>query len=273
VFGLRLGRRHETEQGAVAWDSWGSGAPLVLVHGTPWSSLTWRHVAPALSADWTVYAYDLPGYGTSEQRDGQDVSLAAQGRVLCELLDAWGLADPVVVAHDIGGGIALRAALLHERAFAALALLDPVALAPWGSPFYRLVSEHADVFTVLPPHIHAAVADAYIRSALAFPVAHDVLDALIEPWRTPSGQAALYRQIAQGDERDTDEFRAGLATLEAPVLILWGEADPWIPVERGRELAALIPGAELHTIPEAGHLVQEDAPGAVLQHLLRFLGR
>jgi pimeloyl-ACP methyl ester carboxylesterase len=271
VFALPLERRHESEQGTVAWDVWGAGPALVLVHGTPWSTLTWRHVAPVLAASWTVYAYDLPGYGASEQRDGQDVSLAAQGRVLCELLDAWGLDEPAIVGHDIGGGIVLRAALLHERSFAAVALLDPVALAPWGSPFYRLVREHAAVFTALPSPIHAGLADAYIRSALAFPVAPDVLDALIDPWRSPAGQAALYRQIAHGDERDTEEFRDRLGTLEPPALLLWGEADPWIPVERGRELAGLIPGAELHTIAGAGHLVQEDAPGAVLGHLLPFL--
>jgi pimeloyl-ACP methyl ester carboxylesterase len=271
VYALPLGRRHETEQGTVAWDVWGEGPPLVLVHGTPWSTLTWRHVAPVLAASWTVYAYDLPGYGASEQRDEQDVSLAAQGRVLCELLDAWSLVEPAIVGHDIGGGIVLRAALIHERAFAAIALLDPVALAPWGSPFYRLVREHPDVFTALPPQIHAGLADAYVRSALAFPVAPDVLDALIEPWRSPDGQAALYRQIAHGDERDTEAFRGRLGTLDPPPLLIWGEADPWIPVERGRELASLIPGARLHTIAGAGHLVQEDAPGAVLEHLLPFL--
>jgi pimeloyl-ACP methyl ester carboxylesterase len=219
-----------------------------------------------------VYAYDLPGFGASDQRDGQDVSLAGQGRVLCELLDAWGLEEPAIVGHDIGGGIVLRAALVHERRFAAIGLLDPVALAPWGSPFYRLVREHANVFEALPAPIHAGLVDAYVRTALTVPLAPDLLDALIEPWRSHSGQPALYRQIAQGDERDTEEFRGRLGSLDRPALIVWGEADPWIPVERGRELAALIPGAELHTIAGAGHLVQEDAPGAVLGHLLPFLG-
>jgi pimeloyl-ACP methyl ester carboxylesterase len=273
VLALPLGRRHATGQGLVAWDRWGDGPPVVLVHGTPWSSLTWRHVAPALATSRTVYAFDLPGFGASEQRDGQDVSLAGQSRVLCELLDAWELDEPAIVGHDIGGGIVLRTALVHERPFAAIALLNPVALAPWGSPFYRLVGEHTAVFEALPPPIHAGVVDAYIRTALTYPVAPDVLDALIAPWLSPAGQAALYRQIARGDERDTEEFRDRLGSLDRPVTLVWGEDDPWIPVERGRELAALIPGAELHTIAGAGHLVQEEAPGAVLERLLPTVAR
>jgi len=267
----QLRREERTEQGVVAWDRLGAGPPVVLIHGTPWSSFVWRQIAAALSATHTVYVFDLPGFGMSEKRVGQDVSIAAQGRVLIELMNLWELDRPTVIAHDIGGAIALRATLLHRRPFAALALLDPVALSPWGSPFYRLVRDHADVFEALPAHIHAAVVDAYIRSALAMPVAADVLDALVSPWLDAAGSGALYRQIAQGDELHTDEFRPRLAELECPTLIVWGERDPWIPPERGRELARLIPGAELHTIRNAGHLVQEDAPGEVLGHIVAFL--
>jgi pimeloyl-ACP methyl ester carboxylesterase len=268
-----LGRTFESDSGIVRWEALGGpdDVPLVLLHGTPFSSYVWRAIAAAIAPRHRVYVWDMPGYGASEMRDGQDVSLAAQGRVLCELLDAWGLEEPAIVGHDIGGGIVLRAALVHERRFAAIALLDPVALAPWGSPFYRLVREHTGVFGALPGPIHAGLVDAYVRTALTELPAPGVLDALAEPWRSPVGQAALYRQMAQGDERDTEEFRDRLGSLDRPVLIVWGEADPWIPVERGRELAALIPGAELHTIAGAGHLVQEDAPGAVLERLFVFL--
>ena len=245
----------------------------MLVHGTPWSSFVWRQIAAALRVTHTVYVFDLPGFGASEKRGGQDVSLDAQGRVFAELLDRWGLARPFVVAHDIGGAIALRATLLHRREFAGLALLDPVALSPWGSPFYRLVRAHPDVFEALPAPIHAAVVEAYIRSALPMPIAANVLDALVSPWLVGEGKAALYRQIAQGDERHTDEFRPRLGELGCPTLIVWGECDPWIPLERGHELARLIPQAQLRTIPNAGHLIQEDAPGEVLEHLLAFINR
>jgi pimeloyl-ACP methyl ester carboxylesterase len=110
----------------------GDGAPVVMVHGTPWSSYVWRHVAPALSETHTVYVYDLPGYGQSEQFEGQDVSLGIQNDVLAELIEYWALDTPAVVGHDFGGATVLRAHLLNGVPFARIALLDAVSLRPWG---------------------------------------------------------------------------------------------------------------------------------------------
>jgi pimeloyl-ACP methyl ester carboxylesterase len=56
-------------------------------------------------------------------------------------------------------------------------------------------------------------------------------------------------------------------------MILWGEEDTWIPVERGRELASRIPGATLRCVQGAGHLVQEDAPDAIVAALLGLLAQ
>jgi pimeloyl-ACP methyl ester carboxylesterase len=93
----------------------------------------------------------------------------------------------------------------------------------------------------------------------------------VDPWLGEPGQAAFYRQIAQMDRRFTDEIESRYGELRCPVMILWGEQDRWIPVERGRELAARIQTATLRCVPDAGHLVQEDAPEAVVAALLGFL--
>jgi pimeloyl-ACP methyl ester carboxylesterase len=93
----------------------------------------------------------------------------------------------------------------------------------------------------------------------------------VEPWLGETGQAAFYRQIAQMDRRYTDEIEPRLGELRCPVMILWGEEDRWIPLERGRELASRIPGATLHVVPNAGHHVQEDAPEAIVAALLGLL--
>ncbi|MFE6476312.1 alpha/beta fold hydrolase [Streptomyces rochei] len=261
--------------GSVRWNRLGESGrpPLVLLHGTPFSSYVWRAVARSLARDHQVFVWDMPGYGMSQMSAGQDVSLAAQGRVFTELLAHWGLTEPVVVAHDFGGAVALRAHLLHGAAYRALALVDPVALAPWGSPFFRLVREHAEVFERLPPALHGALVREYVGSASSPGLHPTVLERLVRPWLGERGQAAFYRQIAQADQRHTDEIQDRYPAIGVPALVCWGEDDAWIPVTKGRELAAAVPGARWEPVPGAGHLVQEDAPAELTAALLAFLRR
>ncbi|NLU74940.1 alpha/beta hydrolase [Streptomyces sp. HNM0575] len=273
-----LDQTYESSSGTVRWGRLGpdDGPPLVLLHGTPWSSYTWREIARALAQRFRVHVWDMPGYGTSAMSDGQDVSLAAQGRIFAELLGHWGLGadaahQPAVVAHDFGGCVALRAHLLHGARYARLALVDVVALAPWGSPAYRLLGQQAEVFRQLPPALHEALVREYVASASARGLDPRVLDALAEPWLGEAGQGAFYRQIQQNDQRFTDEIEGRYGEVEAPVLVCWGTADTWIPVDRAHRLAGLIPGARLELIEGAGHLVQEDAPAQLAAVLLEFL--
>jgi pimeloyl-ACP methyl ester carboxylesterase len=271
VVGWALLQRFATGAGEIAWDRLGQGPPIVLVHGTPWSSWTWRRVARRLAERFTVYVFDLLGFGASDRGAGQDVSLAAHGRRLAELLDFWHLERPAVVAHDIGGAVSLRAHLLHRRPMAALALVDVVALGPWGSPFFRLVRAHDEVFQQLPAPIHEGVVRAYVGTAQTRPLDRDVEDALVSPWLGPVGQSAFYRQIAQADERHTEEIEPLYGRIAVPTLVVWGEHDPWIPAECGRELARRIPGARLEVLPAAGHLVQEDEPEELARLLATHL--
>src|SRR5918998_1884178 len=270
--GWGLGMEYVSTHGRVRWDVFGAGPPLVLVHGTPFSSYVWRKVVPALAETNTVYAFDLPGYGSSEKREGQDVSLAAQGRVLSELIDHWGLDKPAVVGHDFGGAITLRAHLLEGQDFRAIALIDAVALSPWGSPFYRLVQDHVGVFRQMPAHMHEAMVAAYVRDATYVPMDDGTLRPYIEPWLGPEGQQAFYRQIYQNDPRYTDEVQPLYGRVERPVMIVWGEEDRWIPPEKGQQLHEAIPDSQLRTIPRCAHLAQEDAPDTVAELLTSFFG-
>jgi pimeloyl-ACP methyl ester carboxylesterase len=260
-----------SEQGLVRWGRLGTGPPVVLVHGTPFSSWVWRDVAVALAEERTVLVYDLVGFGGSEQGDDQDVSLAAQGRVLAALLAHWGLDRPAVVAHDIGGATALRAHLLHGAAYERLALVDVVAQAPWGSDFYRLVRDNPEVFAQLPGALHEGLLGPYVSSASHRGLSPDTVAAYAAPWLGEAGQAAFYRQIAQGDVRHTDEVEPRYGDLALPVLVCWGDEDTWLPPEKGVSLASTIPGARLQPIRGSGHLVQEDAPAQLTAALTRFL--
>ena len=271
---VALDRTTRTSSGVVRWARLGvADAPVVVLnHGTPFSSRVWHPIARRLAERWQVIVWDMPGFGVSAMAEGQDVSLAAQGRVFAELLAAWDLDAPMVVAHDIGGAVALRAHLLHGARFERLALVDVVALAPWGSPFFRLVRDHADVFTRLPPNLHAALVREYIAGASHRGLPPETLERLVEPWLGADGQPAFYRQIAQATQRDTDEIEPRYASIDLPVLVAWGVEDTWILVERGRTLAAAIPWARFVPIDGAGHLVQVDAPEALAEALVDFLG-
>jgi pimeloyl-ACP methyl ester carboxylesterase len=265
-----LPERWESPDGTIRYAVFGEGPALVLVHGTPSSSYVWRQVGSELAKRWTVYVYDLLGYGASEKRNGQDVSLGAQTRLLAQLLDHWGLERPAIVGHDFGGAITLRTHLLERRPFRAIALLDPVALGPWGSPFFRLVRDNVGVFQQMPAAIHQAIVAAYLRGAFHRQMSDEALAPHVEPWLGLEGQDAFYRQIAQADQRFTDEVEPLYEEIAVPVLILWGEEDEWIPPETGRRLQSRIPHAQLQLIPGAGHFLQEDAPDAVASRLARF---
>jgi len=149
--------------------------------------------------------------------------------------------------------------------------VDVVALRPWGSAFFTLVKENADVFMRLPAAVHQGALQAYIAGASHRGLRPGAAEMLAAPWADDKGRAAFYRQIAQADERYTHELEPHLASISAPTHIIWGEDDTWIPADRARRLQESIPGSTLTVIPEAGHLIQLDAPVALMADLQRWL--
>jgi len=266
----RLGKTYESSGGTVAYEMLGDGPPVVLVHGTPSWSYLWRNVADVLAGRFTVYLFDLLGYGTSEQRDGQDVSIGAQTRMLAELLDTWQLQEPCIAGHDFGAAITLRLMLLQGRHFRRVALCDAVAIAPWITPFSRHVQRHLQAFQTVPEHIHRQMIATHLRTAIARDMTDADLEPYLRPWLGPSGQAAYYRQVAQFDERYTREAEARYGEISTPTLVLWGEQDGWLDPAFGQQLAGTIPGARLALIPGAGHFLPEDQPRRVAEALASF---
>ena len=265
-----LGGRVRTGGGEVAFGVFGEGPPVVLVHGTPSSSYLWRRVVEVLAGRYAVYVYDLLGFGASERHEGQDVSIAAQGRALAELVEAWGLEGPAVAGHDIGGGIALRAHLVEGVGFRGISLLDAVVLTPWGTPALGHVKEHLGAYRTMPPGVFEAYVAARLRETTSRPMDGGAFEAYLSQWRGPEGRAAYLRKDEALLERDTAEVETLLGSLRVPVRVVWGGEDAWLDPSQAETLAGGIPGAEVRLVPGAGHFVTEDAPEEVAEILAEF---
>lgn len=268
---LDLPNTTRIEGNAVRWGRIGDGPPLVALHGTPFSAQVWRRIVPQVADRRTVYYFDMVGYGQSEMRAGQDVSLAVQNRVLAALFGEWRLDRPDVLAHDFGGATALRGYYLNGLRYASLTIFDAVALAPWGSPFVRHVRAHEAAFAGMPDYMHRALLRAYLQTAACHPLSQEALAIYSAPWLGPVGQAAFYRQISQMDQRFTDEVEGRYGRMDCPVTVLWGRDDAWIPHAKGAALAARISDRPLISVPEAGHLMQEDRPEVLVAAILKTL--
>jgi pimeloyl-ACP methyl ester carboxylesterase len=265
-----LRRRLALPAGEIAYDVFGYGPPLILVHGTPSRSYIWRDVAMRLADRFTVYVYDLLGFGQSERKEGLDVSISGQSRLLAELVEAWELEAPSVAGHDIGGAIALRTHLLEGVPFGCIALIDSVVLRPWITPTTRHVKAHLDVYATMPVEIFEALIASHLRTATHGPLDEGAFATYLEGWRGELGRKLYLQKDAQLDEDDTTQFEPLLPSLGVPVRIIWGEQDAWLDPSLAARLHETIPGSDLILLHETGHFAMEDSPKEVAEALFEF---
>ncbi len=265
-----LRKRVTLSGGEIAYDVLGFGPTLILVHGTPTYSYIWRDVALRLADRFSVYVFDLLGFGQSERREGINVSIPAQARLLAELVDALGLDAPSVAGHDIGGAIALRAHLLEGVPFGSIALVDSVALRPWISPTTRHVKAHLDVYETMPTDVFEAIVASYLRTAAYRSLGDDAFAAYMDQWKGELGQRLYLQKDAKLDEDDTADFESLLPSIAVPVRIVWGEQDAWLAPTIAQRLHETIPASDLVLLPETGHFAMEDSPQEVAATLFDF---
>ncbi|MCA1699943.1 MAG: alpha/beta hydrolase [Actinobacteria bacterium] len=240
------------------------------MHGTPSRAAVWRRVVPALAVSRRVFVFDLLGFGDSERRVDQHVSVAVHGQVLRQLVERWQLDRPAVVGHDIGGATVLRAHLVEGVPVSKIALIDAVVLSPWITPRTRQMQREVDHYDSLPdPGLGASIRE-HLSSATSRPLEAETFEHLFAQWEGAEGQALYLRNLACFDEGDTEDFEPLLPSISVPVLILWGEEDAWLPVATSERVAALIPNARRVLVPNAGHFSMEDEPETIARELVGF---
>jgi haloacetate dehalogenase len=257
----------------------GSGPPLLLLHGAPFSHISWRLVAPELAKQYTLVAPDLRGYGdSSKPPDGENhanYSKRAMALDGIEVMKHFGFDRFPVVGHDRGGRVAHRMALDHPEKVMKVAVLDIV-------PTYYLythvtigfVQSYFHWFNYLRP---APAPENELKTANDAAAARATSDVQKEYSRVQRDMANIHgmcEDYRAGASIDLEHDKADLDKknkIKAPLLTLWAEkgamARLYDVLAIWKEFAATVSGKGL----SGGHNLQEDVPNEVLAELHGFL--
>ncbi len=269
----------------VAYIDQGEGTPLLLIHGCPFSSFVWRKVLPRLTEHHRCVAPDLLGLGDTETPADADWSLPAQEAMIVGLLDALGLDRVAVVGHDHGGAVAQLLAAHHPERIERLVLCNVEAYDNWPSaderPFVRITQ-----LPVVGPAVMRLYGTAPVLR-LVLGLAHavrnrDVLDHelvsgyiranLSDAHKRAKTARFLAGQVDPTNNRWTTTILDDLRRFDHPTLLLWGRDDPHFGPQWAERLRDDIPGVvDLTVLPNTGHLLMEERPEEVAEHILAFL--
>ncbi|MET0741469.1 MAG: alpha/beta fold hydrolase, partial [Candidatus Nanopelagicales bacterium] len=247
----------------VAYDEIeGSGPVLLLVHGIGSSSRTWDTVVPVLAESGAaVLIVDLPGHGQSGKERG-DYSLGASASTLRDLLDHLGHDRVVLVGHSLGGGIAMQFAYQFPDRCEGLVLVASGGLGREASVLLRAASLPGAEL-VLPVITHrrtraaleglgSALARVHMRPDLVSGDTLRTLDELSAPEARAAFLATLRGVMDRSGQRVSAISKLPTAA-RVPMLLVWGDRDPILPLRHGRDAAELIEGSRLVVFPGAGH--------------------
>jgi pimeloyl-ACP methyl ester carboxylesterase len=242
----------------------GTGPTLLLVHGLAGQIHNFTHsLLGKLKQDFRVVILDRPGSGYSTRPTEASATLSAQARTISRFCQVLGLERPLIVAHSLGGAIALALALNHPEQVAGLALLAPVTHQPQQVP---------------PPFDGIAISSPLLRRLIAWTLATPLsmanreraLTTLFGPQPIPAdfaikGGGLLNLRpcsfIGASDDLmaahgELGEMPARYESLTVPVGILYGTDDRVLdPAVHGNGLAAKVTGADLELIEGGGHMI------------------
>jgi len=253
----------------------GQGLPVLLLHGWPTSSFLWRHAIPEIARTRRVLALDLPGFGQSDKPLDTAYSFRFFSNILEGFLKDLQIDRIGLAVHDLGGPVGLYWATANPGRIERLAILNTLV--------YPQMSWAVKLFLIalrLPLLRDWMVSPAGLRAGMRYGICdrarwtEEMYRGVTDPFVSAQARKALLK--AGGDLSPKGFFlmEQRLPRLTCPVQILYGEADRILPdiAETVARLKKDLPQAEVESIPECGHFLQEDRPVEVATALARFFG-
>ncbi|WP_136717771.1 alpha/beta fold hydrolase [Halorientalis salina] len=242
--------------------------PVVFLHGIPTWSFLWRDVAPAVAEETgrRVVAPDLVGYGNSDMRDCFDRSIRAQEAMLDDLFDQLGVETCALVAHDIGGGVALRYAAHNPTAVSKLVLSNAVCYDSWPVGF--ITDLGLPRTTEMPlDTLEEQVGGAFSEGVYADEAEAAFVEGMTQQWTDETGRTSLSRNAVATNTNHTTEL--DYDAIDADFLALWGSDDEFQPIEYAHRLTDDLGGEVVEL--DAYHWVVEDRPERYTAEVSQFL--
>jgi pimeloyl-ACP methyl ester carboxylesterase len=248
------------------WREEGSGSPLVLVHGSPADGRAWNRVVPFLKDRFRLLMPDLPGYGQSDPVPDEAKGRAAlMGTAISRLIESVGPA--AVAGHSYGGLVALEATLqVKPGTVTRLTLFEPMfqcGLRLVNDPMLPAVLEFFDAYV---RRVDAGERDA-VGLMIDYWFGNGAFTRLPDPVRGYLNTNAPRNVLDVRSSFAVDMTARQLATLDLPVLMVWGDRSPEVIPAMGRALMKLVPGARMEAISGGNHGMLDFQPEAVAQHI------
>jgi pimeloyl-ACP methyl ester carboxylesterase len=239
------------------------GVPTLYVHGVPTSSDDWISFLERSGG----IAPDLIGFGRSGKGGNLDYSIEGLTDFVERMLDHLGIDRVKLVVHDWGAPVGLAFAQRNPERIERIVLINGVPVFPGQDVRWHLLAR-----LWVRPAIGELVMGATTRRALARTLRSGTADP--EAW-SDARIASIWNQFDQGTQRailrlyrsanehELTRTGAALDHVQAPALVVWGEADPWLPPAVGERYAAIIPNASVDHVQHAGHWPWLDSPDVV----------
>lgn len=245
---------------------------VVFVHGNPGSGEDWRDLMGRLAPHMRVVAVDMPGFGQADKPRDYPYSVMSGATFLGEALRELGVVNAHLVLHDFGGPWGLAWASMNPLAARSITLINTGILVGyrwhlmariWRTP---ILGEIQQALTTRRG-FHWVM---NIGSPRGMPTAfidrmYDDLDA-----GTKRAILKLYRATDDRDEVSQGLLQL-LQPLDLPACVVWGAADPYLPVKFAQQQQVHFPKAEVHLLQDSGHFPFADNPDGVAQAVLPFL--
>ncbi len=263
---------------ALYYYDWGTGAPVVLIHGWPLTSASWESQARVLADNgYRVIAYDRRGFGRSDWAGtGYEYNTLASD--LNDLMEALDLRGATLAGFSMGGGEVARYLARYGSARVSKAVLiaavTPYLLKTPGNPEGLDKNIFDGIIEGLKkdrPDFLKSFAKMFYGYTL---VHHTVTDAMLEFTQmmaltgSPKATIELVRAWSETD------FRDDLTNIDIPTLVIHGTGDSTVPIDAsGRRAVKLLKHGELLEYDGAPHGLTATAPDKLNSDLLAFLGR